>query len=169
MANVCKTQIRVRSNPNTIDWLESELKSIGSYETDEGNLKFIDKFGVEGNTITDKIGTKWLTFDPTIIEREQTEEYCELFIEIETANTPPTILIGNLNKIVREKDYQLNPENPEVDTFGRYWDEGFQPIGVFSIYGDDTWSFDEVNLDVDMDDEWFWESQVEPAFDDLEA
>ena len=170
MANVCTTEVRVKSNSNTIDWLESEIKKISEgVESDQADLNFIDRFGIEGEIISDKIGSKWLQFDPTSVEKIQNEDDLELFFRLETASNPPTTLLENLNKIVREKDLELNPDEFEVNTFGRYWDEAFQPIGVFSIYGENSWVCDEAFLDVDMEEEWYWDTQVEPAFDNLEA
>ena len=48
------------------------------------------------------------------------------------------------------------------------WDEGFDPIGIFQCNDTDMWETEETTVDVDWDNEMYWDDEVEPAFDKLE-
>lgn len=165
MANVCTTEVEVLSTENVINWLEEELKKMSELEDNEFNLKFIDTFGKEGESITDKVGAKWLVIEQYRIER--IEEEILKFV-LETAYYPPSHLLVNMQKKLKAKEKELDGTEIMTTISGRYWDEGFQPIGVFST-GLGNWEVDEIDLDVDFDDEDYWDNQVEPAFDNLEV
>lgn len=167
MANICTTEVTITSIPEVIDWFEHEIKKISEINSDENrNLDFINKFGIEGENLIDKIGSKWLTVDLTMVERKSDESF---FIRLETANYPPNVLIVNICKILRQKEKEISEDDyDETDVSGRYWDEAFQPIGVFSVYGE-TFETDEEYIEINYDDEMYWDNQVEPAFDNLEV
>jgi hypothetical protein len=68
----------------------------------------------------------------------------------------------------------------EIKVSGKYWDEGYQPIGVFEVYyGDiikeENHDLDECEWDEDREGEGeqeydrnFWEEEVDPAFEILQ-
>jgi hypothetical protein len=63
-----------------------------------------------------------------------------------------------------------------VRVYGSYWDEGYQPIGVFEVYygeiiSEENHDLDESEWDDKVEEEGeseydrnFWEEEVEPAF-----
>jgi len=168
MANITTTQVTVISTPEMIEWLEKELKEIGNIEdSGERDLKFIETFGVEGENITEKVGAKWLIFDSGTVEKKDEDR---LFFQLESANHLPDTLLINLQNMIKNKSEELTGERDwDTSVEGRYWDEAFQPIGVFSVYGDEI-ATDEAHLDeIDYDDEDYWDNQVEPEFDKLEV
>lgn len=168
MANVCTTEVEVSSTIKVIDWLEEKLKKMSELNDDEFNLNFIDTFGKKGESITDKVGAKWLVIEKYRIER--IEEEILKFV-LETANHPPSDLLVNMQKMINEKEIELEETEYAYNSTinGRFWDEAFQPIGVFTT-SPLEWVTDEAYLDdIDFDDENYWDNQVEPAFDNLEV
>jgi hypothetical protein len=169
MANICTIQITMTSNKKTLDWMESELKKIKEIESGEDrDLTFIDTFGNEGKFVEDKVGSKWLRVDFSTLDRRDEES---LFLQVESANHLPESLLINLNQRLKNKSVEINNDEEDYETSvdGRYWDEVFQPIGLFSVYGNEVMT-DEAYLDnIDFEDENYWDKQVEPEFDNLEV
>ena len=149
MANICTTQVTIHANESTIDWLEKLVKTY----MDED---YIGQFGSsDAETMIDKIGCKWMVVNDSY--RSDKHEY---YIAIESAWYLPDVLLKNMFA-------QLNTLDSGAYINGRYWDEAFCPIGIFEI---NTTGFHtaEIDLEVDWDDEYYWDEQVEPAFDSLE-
>jgi len=171
MANVMTTEIRVYSTPKTIEWLENELKAITDIkDSEERNLKLIDKFGKDAEEIIDRVGAKWITIDSHAIYNKNEEE---IYFKVESANWIPDAFLMNLYDIVDKKEREIEEIEEDdyswVNVDGRYWDEAFQPIGKFSASSDEVQT-DEASLDeIDYDDEDYWDNQVEPEFDKLEV
>jgi hypothetical protein len=148
MANICRTEIHVHANMSTIDWFEKLVKDFSTED-------YIGQFSGEGESMIDKIGSKWLTkYD---WYREDDNEY---FLSIESAWYPPDVFLKEMYKQVAEHD-------SGAYLSGRYWDEAFSPIGIFEV-NSTGYHTAETDLDVDMDEEYFWDEQVEPAFNNLE-
>lgn len=153
MANVCTTQITISATKPVLDWVEEELKKFSDLQTENVIPTFVEIFGGVGESNIDKVGTKWITFDTTTIEREETE----LIFQIDSATYPPDVLIQNMEDLLAEKD-------PESYLKGRWWDESFSSIGVFTTESGD-WEAQESSIDdIDFDDEYYWDNQVVPAF-----
>jgi len=149
MANICRTEIYVHSNMSTIDWFE---KLVRNFDVDD----YIGQFGnLEAENLIDKIGCKWLTKYDWYRE----DDHC-YFLSFESAWYPPDILIKNIYTQVAEND-------SGAYLSGRYWDENFQPIGIFEIHTEGELLTSEIDVEVDWDSENFWDD-VEQAFDDLE-
>lgn len=149
MANTCRTELYLHSNQSTIDWFE---KLIDDFDVKD----YIDQFEGEGDTMIDKIGSKWLIKYDWSREDEHT-----YFLSFESAWYPPDVLIRNIVG-------QLQEHDPHAYAEGRYWDENFSPIGIFQCNAPDMYETAETDVDVDWDSEFYWDEQVEPAFDDLE-
>ena len=62
---------------------------------------------------------------------------------------------------------QLAEIDDEIKVSGRYWDEGYQPVGVFEVYHGEIIS-EEQDIDDDEDQEYFWDDVVLPIFDKLQ-
>ena len=149
MANVCTNRIYFHANQSTIDWFEDLVENF----TDED---FIKQFGSKGPNNIERIGCKWVTKDDW--DRYDENTY---YLGFESAWYPPDTMIQNMVAQLQEHD-----ENAYAD--GRYWDEGFDPIGIFQCNGPDNWSSSETSVDVDWENEMYWDDEVEPAFDNLE-
>ena len=149
MANVCRTEVHLHANMSTIDWFEKLVKDFTVED-------YIGQFGnQDAENMIDRIGSKWLTkYD---WYREDDNEY---FLSIESAWYPPDVFLKEMYKQVAEHD-------SGAYLSGRYWDEAFSPIGIFEV-NSTGYHTAETDLDVDMDEEYFWDEQVEPAFNNLE-
>lgn len=148
MANTCTTEINVNANETAIDWFENLVKN---YKVEE----FISQFAPGEELFIDKVGSKWIIL--TDHYRADTQKYV---ISFESAWYPPETLMKNIHTQIIKID-----ETSNLD--GRYWDEGFSPIGIFKI--DSTgYKSAEDHLSVDWDNEYYWEEEVEPAFNNLE-
>jgi len=150
MANNCVTQINLYANESTMDWFEKLVKT---YTVED----FIGQFGTQdAENMIDKIGSKWL-----ILTDHYRVDQHEYYAAFESAWYPPDTLIKNIVA-------QLQENNEGAYADGRYWDENFSPIGIFQCNGPDSWESAEDDIDVDWDNEYFWDEEVEPAFNNLE-
>jgi len=149
MANTCTNRITFHANQSTIDWFEKLIQDF----TDQD---FIDQFGSEGEHNIDRIGCKWITKDDWY--RDDNTSY---MLGFESAWYPPDTMIKNIVSQLQEYDKGAYAD-------GRYWDEGFDPIGIFQCYGHDHFISAETSVDVDWDNETFWDDELEPAFEELE-
>jgi hypothetical protein len=71
---------------------------------------------------------------------------------------------------------EIDGEHEGVRVYGSYWDEGYQPIGVFEVYygeiiskenHDLDWSEWEEKVEEEGESEYdrnFWDEEVDPAF-----
>lgn len=150
MANICRTEVYVHANMSTIDWFE---KLVRDFDVDD----YIGQFGdLDAESMIDRIGSKWLMKYDWYRE----DSYC-YFVSFESAWYPPDVLLKNIWKQVSEYD-------PSAYLDGRYWDEIFSPVGIFEIHSNGEMLTAEANLDIDWDNDNYWEEQVEAAFRKLE-
>ena len=143
MANICRTEIDVNGNEAVVAWFSEIAKT----QKAEG---LIEQFGSEAELMIDKIGSKWL----------QKYDWGTGYLSVETAWYPPDTFLLNIYA-------QASVIDPNVTLTGRYWDEAFSPIGIFEV-NSTGFHTAETNLEVDMDEEHYWDEQVEPAFSKLE-
>jgi len=149
MANTCTTQMVIHANQSAIDWFE---KLVDNYSDED----YIEQFGSDGKHNIDRIGCKWIIH--TDCYRENELEYS---LSFESAWYPPNTMIKNM-----VGQLQVIDKGAWID--GKYWDENFDPIGIFQCNDLDMWETDETSVDVDWDNEMYWEDEVEPAFEKLE-
>lgn len=182
MANTCTTQIDFYASPKAIKWLDEEIDKIKQSEnvTDAFAQVFRTESDLEPDgTITnviDTIGSKWIA----ISDRGGSDD-TNYYLSVETAWSYPKDLIerivNKLQQITEESGEEFtNPrEGKSAMAKGRYWDEGYDPIGVFVSYGigetDDaetTIDEDEYEWEEQNPDGYFWDEVIEPQFDYLE-
>ena len=149
MANICTNRIYFYADQSAIDWFEGVVNDL----TDEG---FIEQFGSEGSNNIERIGCKWIIKDDW--DRPDETTY---YLGFESAWYPPDTMVKNMVAQLQKRD-----ESAYAD--GRYWDENFDPIGIFQCNGLDTWYSSETSVDVDWENEMYWDEEVEPSFDELE-
>ena len=143
MANVCTTNITLNGNEAVTEWFTNIVTTMKDNE-------LIKQFGSEGDSMIDIIGSKWLN----------KIDWDEGYLAIESAWYPPDVFLGNIFA-------QASVIDPEVTLTGRYWDENFSPIGIFEV-NSSGYHTAEDHIEVDLDNEYYWDEEVEPAFDELE-
>ena len=180
MANTCRTKITIQASREAIqDFVDRLEKCVdGSYPNSENDKPhIIDEFGAKAELLIDRIGSKWVQmydgYDSGISEHDDTEGSSEVVFELESAWYPPSDMILEMYRQVVEFNEEVDEE---VRVFGSYWDEGYQPIGVFEVYYGQI--IEEQDHDLD-ESEWddqieaegyrkydinFWEEVVDPAF-----
>jgi hypothetical protein len=155
MANECQTNILFESSDEGIKWLKEKITEVLKLKGEDRFNYIIENFGVKGKTTLDKLGTKWLDID----ECEETEEGYTM--RVLSANYPPKEMIIKLVSLLMENFDKHSRAS------GKYWDENFNTIGIFE--SNSTGYYDaEDSLDVNFDNENYWEDEVDPAFDRLE-
>lgn len=182
MANICTTQVDFYASPKAIEWLDQEIEKIKKAEnvTDAFAQSFktdsdLQPDGTISNII-DTIGAKWITIsDWSKIDDTQ------YYLNLETAWHYPKDLMERIAEKLQKMTEESGEEftNPNDDTYamgkGRYWDETYDPIGVFVSYG--IGNTDEAESSIDEDQfEWeeenpegfFWDEVIEPEFESLE-
>ena len=180
MANTCRTKITIQASREAIqDFVDRLEKCVdGSYPNSENDKPhIIDEFGAKAELLIDRIGSKWVQmydgYDSGISEHDDTEGSSEVVFELESAWYPPSDMILEMYRQVVEFNEEADEE---VRVFGSYWDEGYQPIGVFEVYYGQI--IEEQDHDLD-ESEWddvieaegeqeydrnFWEEVVDPSF-----
>lgn len=143
MANICTVQIDLNGNEQVTEWFTNIVKMMKADE-------LIEQFSSEGESMIDRIGSKWLIKN----------DWGDGYLAIESAWYPPDVFMKNIYA-------QASVIDPAVTLTGRYWDESFSPIGIFEI-NSTGYHTAETDVDVDFDEEYYWDEQVEPAFDKLE-
>jgi len=155
MANECQTNILFESSDDGLKWLKEKFNEVLKLKGDDRFNSISENFGDKGETNIDKLGCKWLDID----ECEETDD--GFTVKILSAAYPPNKMIIKIVSLLLE-----NFDNHSRAS-GKYWDENFNTIGIFesNSYG---YFEAEDSLDVDFDNENYWEEEVEPAFDKLE-
>ena len=120
MANICTNRIYFHADQFALDWFEDLVENF----TDED---FIEQFGSEGSNNIERIGCKWIIKDDWGREDENT-----YYLGFESAWYPPDTMIQNMVA-------QLQEHYKYAYADGRYWDEGFDPIGIFECNGPGKW------------------------------
>ena len=180
MANTCRTKITIQASREAIqDFVDRLEKCVdGSYPNSENDKPhIIDEFGAKAELLIDRIGSKWVQmydgYDSGISEHDDTEGSSEVVFELESAWYPPSDMILEMYRQVVESNEEADEE---VRVFGSYWDEGYQPIGVFEVYygqiieeqdhdlDESEWD-DEIEAEGEQEyDRNFWEEVVDPSF-----
>ena len=84
----------------------------------------LDEFGADAELFIDKVGSKWVQiWDEGIYH--SSDNKCEIYLD--TASYPPSDMILEIYRQMAEID-------DEIKVSGKYWDEAYNPIGVFEVY-----------------------------------
>ena len=165
MANSNRTEIYIESlSKEAIDNFVERFEKChsGPYPNQEENPHIADEFGADAELFIDKVGSKWVQIWDEGYYRSS-DNRCEIYLD--TAWYPPSDMILEIYRQMAEID-------SDVKVSGKYWDEGYQPIGVFEVYYGEIIE-EQQSLD---EDEWeeeielkdyernFWEEVVDPAF-----
>ena len=184
MANTCRTKITIQASREAIQDFVDRLENCvdGDYPNSQNNKPhIIDEFGAKAELLIDRIGSKWIQmydgYDSGISEHDDTEGSSEVVFELESAWYPPSDMILEMYRQVVKFDEEADKE---VRVFGSYWDEAYNPIGVFEVYygqiiEEEHHDLDESEWDEKVEEEGeseydrnFWDEEVDPAFEMLQ-
>ena len=175
MANTCRTEIKMQASKEAIQDFVNRWENCvdGRYPNTENDKPHIaDEFGADAELFIDKVGSKWVSFyegyDYGISEHDDTEGSSEVVFELESAWYPPSDMILEIYRQMAEID-------DEVKISGKYWDEVYNPIGVFEVYygeiiKEEHHDLDEAEWDEKVEkenedyDRNFWDEVIDPLF-----
>jgi len=167
MANICRTEIKMQASKEAIQDFVNRWENCvdGRYPNTKNDKPHIaDEFGADAELFIDKVGSKWVSFyegyDYGISEHDDTEGSSEVVFELESASYPPSDMILEIYRQLAEFD---KDEDKEVRVFGSYWDEAYNPIGVFEVYYGQI--IEEEHYDLDEEE---WEEMVEEEDEDYD-
>ena len=169
MANSNRTEIYIEGSKEAIDNFVERFDKChdGPYPNQLEKPHIVDEFGADSESYIDKVGSKWVhIWDEGLYH--SSDNRCEIYLD--SAWYPPSDMILEIYRQMAEID-------DEIKVSGKYWDEGYQPIGVFEVYygqiieeeyhdlDESEWD-DKVEAEGESEyDRNFWEEEVEPAFE----
>ncbi len=174
MANSNRTEIYIEGSKEAIDNFVERFDKChdGPYPNQLEKPHIVDEFGADSESFIDKVGSKWVhIWDEGLYH--SSDNRCEIYLD--SAWYPPSDMILEIYRQMAEID-------DEIKVSGKYWDEGYQPIGVFEVYygqiiEEEYHDLDESEWDDKVEAEGesdyyqvfcvrnFWEEEVEPAFE----
>ena len=180
MANVCRTDIIIKASKTAIDnFVERFDKCVdGLYpNTEDDSPHIIDEFGANAELLIDRIGSKWVSmWDGGISYHDDTEGSSKVHLSLDSAWYPPSDMILEMFRQMEE----IDGDGEGVRVYGSYWDEGYQPIGVFEVYhgkiiSEEYQYLDESEWEERVEEEGyseydrnFWDEEVSPVFEVLQ-
>ena len=159
MANTCSTNFIIKGTSKVIDFLFEKIDNCnaGRYPNEGDTPHIVDIFGADAELFIDKIGSKWIS-----IQDYFTNSDTEMEVHFESAWYPPSDMLKEIHR-------QLIEIDSDVTFTARYWDEGYEPIGVIKITKDGEYITRELDdLSVDDEPEFFWDDVIAPSFEQLE-
>ena len=169
MANSNRTEIYIEGSKEAIDNFVERFDKChdGPYPNQLEKPHIVDEFGADSESYIDKVGSKWVhIWDEGLYH--SSDNRCEIYLD--SAWYPPSDMILEIYRQMAEID-------DEIKVSGKYWDEGYKPIGVFEVYygqiieeeyhdlDESEWD-DKVEAEGESEyDRNFWEEEVEPAFE----
>ena len=160
MANICRTNINIKGSEQAINYFREKYDNCndGAYPNVEETPHIADVFGADAESFIDKVGSKWVKMYDTMVDAEDEFEF-----SLESAWYPPSDMMKEIYR-------QLSEIDPDVDITGRYWDEAYDPIGVFKILDTGKLITREGEPDESEDEfegDYYWDDVIEPLFDTL--
>jgi hypothetical protein len=160
MANICTTRIKIEGTEEAIEYFRDKYDNCndGRYPNIQDTPHIVDVFGADAELFIDKVGTKWVQKGDVIDDSEDIFEFT-----LESANYPPSDMMGEIHRQLLEID-------PNINISGRYWDETFDPCGVFKILETGDIITNESSPDTNMEDfegDFYWDDIIEPLFSEL--
>ena len=159
MANTCRTDVSINASNEAIKMFQTKLENCndGRYPNETETPHIVDVFGADAELFIDKVGSKWISLHEIYTDDEESIEF-----SLESAGYPPSDMLKEMHR-------QLIEIDSNVTFTARYWDEGYEPIGVIKITKEGEYLTNELNdLSVEDEPEYFWDDVIEPAFELLE-
>jgi hypothetical protein len=171
MANSNRTEIYIEGSKEAIDNFVERFNKChdGPYPNQEENPHIVDEFGADAELFIDKVGSKWVQIWDEGCYRSS-DNRCEIYLD--TAWYPPSDMILEIYRQMAEID-------DEIKVSGKYWDEAYDPIGVFEVYYGEIFKEEHHDLDeaewdemveAENEDDYrnFWDEVVDPLFTHLQ-
>jgi|TARA_B110000967_G_C18838859_1_gene538277 hypothetical protein len=159
MANTCRTDVSINASKEAIKIFQTKLENCndGRYPNEKETPHIVDVFGADAELFIDKVGSKWISLQEIYTDDEECIEF-----SLESAWYPPSDMLKEMHRQLIEIDSNT--------TFtARYWDEGYEPIGVIKITKESEYLTSELNdLSVEDEPEFFWDDVIDPSFEQLE-
>ena len=159
MANTCRTDVSINASKEAIKIFQTKLENCndGRYPNEKEIPHIVDVFGADAELFIDKVGSKWISLQEIYTDDEECIEF-----SLESAWYPPSDMLKEMHRQLIEIDSNT--------TFtARYWDEGYEPIGVIKITKESEYLTSELNdLSVEDEPEFFWDDVIDPSFEQLE-
>ena len=159
MANTCRTDVSINASKEAIKMFQEKLENCndGRYPNEKETPHIVDVFGADAELFIDKVGSKWISLQEIYTDDEESIEF-----SLESAWYPPSDMLKEMHR-------QLIEIDSNVTFTARYWDEGYEPIGVIKITKDGEYITRELDdLSVDDEPEFFWDDVIAPSFEQLE-
>ena len=160
MANTCRTDVSINASKEAIKIFQTKLENCndGRYPNEKETPHIVDVFGADAELFIDKVGSKWISLQEIYTDDEECIEF-----SLESAWYPPSDMLKEMHRQLIEIDSNT--------TFtARYWDEGYEPIGVIKITKESEYLTSELNdLSVEDEPEYFWDDIIVPEFEKLES
>jgi len=171
MANSNRTEIYIEGSKKAIDNFVERFEKCqsGPYPNQEEAPHIVDEFGADAELFIDKVGSKWVQIYDEGYYRSN-DNKCEIYLD--SAWYPPSDMILEIYRQMAEID-------DEIKVSGKYWDEAYNPIGVFEVYygeiiSEEHHDLDEAEWDEMVEEENedydrnFWEEVIDPLFTHLQ-
>jgi len=160
MANYCRTNIRIEASEEAINYFREKYDNCndGAYPNTEETPHIADVFGADAELFIDKVGSKWVKKYDVMDDDTNTFEF-----SLESAWYLPSDMMKEIHR-------QLSEIDPDVSIFGNYWDETYNPCGVFKITDTGELITREGTPDIDeyeFEGEYYWDEVIDPLFDKL--
>jgi hypothetical protein len=160
MANICRTNISIKGTKEAIKYFQEKYDSCvdGKYPAEEGQTHIIDAFGAKAELLIDRIGSKWISKYDVFIDADD-----EFQFSLESAWYPPSDMMKEIHRQLAEID-------PDVNISGTYWDEVYDPCGVFKITDTGELITKEATPDESEDEfegDFYWDEVIDPLFNNL--
>ena len=165
MANICRTNIRIEASEAAINYFREKYDNCndGPYPNTKETPHIADVFGADAELFIDKVGSKWVQKYDVMDDDINSFEF-----SLESAWYPPSDMILEIYRQMAEID-------DEVKISGKYWDEVYNPIGVFEVYygeiiKEEHHDLDEAEWDEKVEkenedyDRNFWDEVIDPLF-----
>lgn len=160
MANICRTNIRIEGSKEAIDYFREKYDNChdGKYPNELDIPHIVDVFGADAELFIDKVGSKWVQKYDIMEDDTNSFEF-----SLESAYYPPSDMMKEIHR-------QLSEIDPDVSIFGYYWDETYDPCGVFKILDTGEIIDREDTPDIYEDEfegDYYWDEVIDPLFDNL--
>lgn len=161
MANVNRTDVRIKASKEAIDFLWEKFENCndGRYPNEGDTPHLVDIFGADAELFIDKVGSKWISIFDYYVNSDT-----EFNVSFESAWYPPSDLLKEMHR-------QLIEIDPDTIFTVRYWDEGYCPVGVLKITDAGQYLTLETEPDIFEDDfegDYYFDDVIEPIFERLE-
>jgi hypothetical protein len=160
MANICRTNISIKGTKEAINYFREKYDNCNDreYPNVGETPHIVDVFGADAESFIDKVGSKWVKKYDVMVDDDDEFEF-----SLESAWYPPSDMMKEIHR-------QLSEIDPDVNISGTYWDEVYDPCGVFKITDTGELITKEATPDESEDEfegDFYWDEVIDPLFNNL--